>query len=299
MLYEQMKDYPHALLDIDKAIKTDESSMDGYAARAELYTKMKQYAKSIDEVNKQLKTHPRAGFLYAIRGYNFQEMKQPEKALKDFSAAIACTRRDLRSLTYRYTYYKQHKMNDKALQDLSQIIENVPETYIGKASLYKERIALYDLIGETGPGVLGVDLYKLAELEPKNTEARYRFAALCWRKEPTVALKELDEAMALAPKDAKFFALRGRLNAELTHFDKAMTDCNKAIELDANVPDGYAARALTNLGLFKYDDAVRDADKACGLVPLEPDAYYVKGMALEKLNSNPKAYEAFQTTMSL
>ena len=193
---------------------------------------MKQYTKSIDVVNKQLRTHPRAGYFYSIRGYNFQEMKQPDKALKDFTAAIACDPRDLRSLTYRYTYYKQHKQNDKALQDLSQIIQNVPEHYIGKASLYKERIGLYDTLGETAPDVLGVDLYKLSELEPKNTESRYRYAALCWRKEPTVALKELNEAMVLIPKDAKFYALRGRLNAELTHFDKAMEDSNKAIEID-------------------------------------------------------------------
>ena len=37
--YEQMKDYPHAMLDIEKATKTDESLMDGYAALAQLAPK--------------------------------------------------------------------------------------------------------------------------------------------------------------------------------------------------------------------------------------------------------------------
>ena len=68
-----------------------------------------------------------------------------------------------------------------------------------------------------------------------------------------------------------------KLGAELFYegrFDEAIEECNKAIELDPNLPDGYGIRAWIYNQMEQYDLAIPDFTKA-----LELDPSYVSDYA--------------------
>ena len=179
------------------------------------------------------------------------------------------------------------------------MIQYMPETYPGKAGLYKERIGLYEILGENDPSLIAVDWYKISELEPKNADAQYQYAVAGWRKAPQQALRKLNDAIFLSPKVAEYYALRGRLRAELNDCDRGMDDANKALELDPNLADGYSAKGQAELGLSKNDDAVKDIDKALSLDPKLVEPLYKKGLALENLHKSDAAIAAFEQFMAL
>jgi tetratricopeptide (TPR) repeat protein len=87
------------------------------------------------------------------------------------------------------------------------------------------------------------------------------------QQDPQQKLADLDEAIRLAPGDAKALRARAVLQADQGKLEPALADLDKAIELDPKHAPTYQLKAQALAMLHKYDEALLNVDKACELDP--------------------------------
>lgn len=292
-MYLELKKYPQALADVNRSIQSDPNIADRYATRASIYQAMKLYNKAIVDCTKFLATNPRAGQIYDARASAFLGLNQTDKAIADYSAAIACNNKDAFGLAMRARLYEKQKKYDLALADLSRVLNQMPDDNTGKSKYYEQRLRLYKLLNETNEDLISADLERIAALEPKNKDIRFRFATMAWRKQPEMAIRCMTEAIAIDPTNVQFLALLGRVQADTGKSKEALENLNKALTINANDADCLASRAQAYLGDYKFAEALADADKSIALNPSGVEVFYFKGQAEEGLRHSKAAVEAY------
>lgn len=101
------------------------------------------------------------------------------------------------------------------------------------------------------------------------------------------------------PPDFTFYQNRANANFVLGEYDAAITDYNKAIELNPKEPTIYFSRALAHFNNKNFASAIADFDKVIELDPAEASAYFKRGSALEKVGSFEKAVSDYQKAVEL
>jgi TonB family protein len=101
------------------------------------------------------------------------------------------------------------------------------------------------------------------------------------------------------PPDFAFYQNRANANFVMGEYDTAITDYNKAIELNPKEPAVYFSRGLAHFNKLSYTTAISDFDKVIELDPKEAMAYFKRGNALEKMGSFEKALVDYQKAVEL
>lgn len=91
------------------------------------------------------------------------------------------------------------------------------------------------------------------------------------------AIADLNEYIALRPKNPVAFAERGYAYRKLDRDSNALADYNRAIRLDAKYADAYLGRAWVKMKMEEYDAALKDLEKAVQIKPDFAEAYYWHG----------------------
>jgi Flp pilus assembly protein TadD len=79
------------------------------------------------------------------------------------------------------------------------------------------------------------------------------------------AIEDATRAIAIEPKDASAFNVRGAAYAATDKFNEAIADLNKAIELNPSLPNPYKHRGVAYLKAGNYALARADIEKALAL----------------------------------
>ncbi len=110
--------------------------------------------------------------------------------------------------------------------------------------------------------------------EPTATEALDPYSALlaearalAENDDLEAALAKINEAVNLAPNDARGYVQRGMVLGGLDKLDEAITDFNFAINYAPNDPTGYNARGITFTRKGQFEQAIRDFNKALEIKP--------------------------------
>jgi tetratricopeptide (TPR) repeat protein len=82
-----------------------------------------------------------------------------------------------------------------------------------------------------------------------------------------------EKAVALAPKDAYAYMLRGYFNDRVDRNDRALADLNQAIQLDPRSHYNFFFRGELYRKLGEYEKALSDYEAAAELQPFSADAY--------------------------
>lgn len=128
-------------------------------------------------------------------------------------------------------------------------------------------------------------------LEHPDLDVKWRSLALYRRgdayrllKQDEEALKDLNEALALAPNQThRLLASRGSTFRNLGRYEEALKDLSTAIELDPKYSWALVRRGWTYNSLQEYDKALVDFDSALGLNPKDVWALASKGNTYRSL----------------
>lgn len=130
--------------------------------------------------------------------------------------------------------------------------------------------------------------------------------ALCYaaKKETQQALTDFDKAMEIEPQRSNLYSMRGILFAlVLKDKQKAVADFDKAIELCTRSKDcddkDFTMRGNLNEELGDYDKAIADFTMVLKLKPLESAVYQRRGRIYLKKNEVNLAYADFDKAVSL
>ena len=105
------------------------------------------------------------------------------------------------------------------------------------------------------------------------------------------AITDLNKAIELDPEDISLYTERGRLYTLKGEYDAAITDLNKAIELDPEDAEAYKVRGIVYTFKGEYEAAMKDINKAIELDPEDAGAYKVRGIVYDKIEFTPPADE--------
>jgi len=114
-----------------------------------------------------------------------------------------------------------------------------------------------------------------------------------------VAISNFDKAIELDPDDADTYFNRGNAYDELGQSTKAFSDYNKAIQLNPRQPLAYYNRGTAYRDLEQYERALLDFTEAIKLNPKFAEAYLNRGIVYEHLGQPNKATADFSRAFEL
>jgi len=127
--------------------------------------------------------------------------------------------------------------------------------------------------------------------EPNNVQALY-FRSLCLRHtdQLELSLADLNKAISIVPNDADLFSERGVAHIHLKDPLSALSDMEKALELDTRAYR-YCTRAFVKNMLKDTEGAIADYEKAIELDPEDDVAHNNLSMLQESMGWKDKAKE--------
>lgn len=188
---------------------------------------------------------------------------------------------ELESDHYGILYMKKAGYDPQAAVELQEIflelskgqqagfVDGLFATHPPSAKRVRENSKLVNEIG--GGGYRGADVYKkktstLRKVQPAY-DAHDQAMKLASDGDMNGALKKVNEAINLLPREAMFYSLRGRIYQEQNKHDKASADFDKAVSL---YPEMFVYRlhnGLTALKLNNLDKARDNLTRANQVVP--------------------------------
>jgi lipoprotein NlpI len=100
------------------------------------------------------------------------------------------------------------------------------------------------------------------------------------KNDRTEALKLVEQAIAMDPKNSGAFALRADIRMAGRQFDKAVADYTKAIELNPQAAALYDVRGTAYFKLAKIAESLADYNKAIELEPKLGAGHWRRGLTL-------------------
>jgi Flp pilus assembly protein TadD len=107
------------------------------------------------------------------------------------------------------------------------------------------------------------------------------------------AVKALNKAIELNPKDSEIWNNRGIILFVLKRNKDAILSFEKATSLDPRNAEAWYNRGMVFCNLERYEDAVNSLEKALEIDPQSAIAWHNKGVAFKLLGRNAETRFAF------
>jgi tetratricopeptide (TPR) repeat protein len=234
---------------------------------------------------------------WAEKGVAFFGSREYEKAIAAFSTAIKLDPNDASSYFYRGSIYHVYlRMPDKAIADFDKAIPMTNKYIEMREDTIK---AAY----KDGPPRDKRFKEIMSENNDQIIGLKESLAGVhLWRGEAYFIKGHFDKAIAdfnktieLEPTNAEAYHHRGMVYVNKNQFDRAIADFNKAIEIDSNIANTYLQRGIAYGRLGQYDRGVADFNKALELEPTYATAYLFRGFHYDKLGYYQKAIKDWST----
>jgi tetratricopeptide (TPR) repeat protein len=117
------------------------------------------------------------------------------------------------------------------------------------------------------------------------------------------ALKLINKAIEMEPKDPRNYSIRGNVQVNLHNVKEAFADYDKSLRMDPKDPWLYLNRAIAFYTIQEPDQAIMDYDDALKLVPAGQDTIkYVltnnRGNAKSMMRDFKGAYEDYKSVLA-
>lgn len=113
------------------------------------------------------------------------------------------------------------------------------------------------------------------------------------------AIRDLDRAIELNPKDAGAYVVRGMIYNNLGDHRQAISDLDRGIELNPNDALAYGNRGIAYSKLAEHRRGIRDLDRAIQLNPKLAEAYVDRGVVFGKLGELHEAIGDYNKAIEL
>jgi tetratricopeptide (TPR) repeat protein/S1-C subfamily serine protease len=299
--YSALKDYPKAIADYDKAIAINPEDAQAYNNRGITYSDLKDYPKAIADYIKFIAINPEDAQAYYNRGALYFALKDYPNAIADYTKFIAINPKYADSYYDRGLTYNALKDYPKAIADYTKFIAIIPEyadVYINRGNTYAALKDYPKAIADYDKAIAIND--KAIAIIPEYADAYYdRGLAYYALKDYPKAITDYTKAIAINPEYAKAYSNRGLTYYALKDYPKAIADYDKAIAINPEYADAYNKRGNTYKDLKEYPKAIADYDKAIAINPEDALAYNNRGFTYDNLKNYPKAIADYTKAIAI
>jgi len=217
--------------------------------------------------------------IHAQLGEVYEQENEPEKAAEEYKQAAKLGGAQMPVLLKLADTYRKEGNEEKFIETAEQILaidSKHPDLHFELAVIYEQKANEKKEAESNLWFTKSVEkIHQAAMLAPNNAKYRLKLADLYAKQGKLKAIKEYDDAIALAPNSAEAYA--GRAAFML------------------NYKFGGAQRAL----LYSPEDILADLKKAIQLNPNLASAHYSFGIIYDRMGYINKAVSAFEITVKL
>jgi len=290
--YHEKGQTDRALIDLNEGLRRITGQKPRQASfllglRGNIWQAKGESAKALDDFNESLRLDPTNATTLAYRGVEKLRQDQVDAAMADFNAALRHDPKQVTAWVGRGRAWLDKQQEDLALADFTEAIRLNPKSstaYFGRASVRAGR-------GDKEKAL--EDYNKALNLDPHDELALYGRGEF-WldQDELDKAIADLTEAIRLQPKMAGAYYKRGRAWQRKRDCPKAIEDFTLGLALrpeGTHVQASLVNRAMCNVELGQYDKALNDCNRALQLDPKSAHAYGVRGHAWSQQRQYEKA----------
>ena len=293
--------------DINVLIKLSSDKKKYLRMRAEAWVRSQEPEKAEADYTELIGMEPKNSQWYRARGGFRLRISEYDKAIADFTEAIRIDPELTKSLgTFvdddgpptpidnplksRALAYQGKGDHDKALADYDQLVRDRPDlsdSYTSRASFY------WTIKKDYKKALLDYNTLIEKELyyESSQLALYHDIRARLWMnlEDNDKAMTELNKAIEIDPKFSSPYRLRGQVWSVKDEFQKALADFDKAIELEIDEIEVFVERGQTLFYLNEFERAIKDFDKALQENPKEKNVYNYRGISHYRLNHYEEA----------
>ncbi|WP_072924754.1 tetratricopeptide repeat-containing S1 family peptidase [Microcystis aeruginosa] len=254
--------------------------------------------------------------IWIERGGQLWRLRRHEEAIKAFDEAIKQNDPDNVYLAWYGKGLALFALDkyQPAMEALQQAINTLPKGEDLKkfhSSILQQQSVVYRSLGDfstsAGREREARENYEQAltvinqaiSLVPNNpNHYNEKYVVLSELKRYDEGLAAITQAIDLAPRAAWYYN-RGVLYYNQQKYDLALSDWNKAIELNPNFAGAYVNRGILYSDLQKYDLALSDYSKAIDINPNLAKAYYNRGNLYKDLQKYDLALADYDKAIEL
>ncbi|MCI4671508.1 MAG: tetratricopeptide repeat protein [Bacteroidia bacterium] len=231
--------------------------------------------------SREITSHPNWAEPYQLRGFAYYQLAKYGLALQDFHSALEQDPNYLLAAFNRGMTYLQLGQKDSALKDFEYILlrdNRHARSYfqIGYLNYLK------------GNFEMALDyFYKAIEVNPEYKSARhFRAACFFYMDKKEDAIRDYTYILYAHPEDEIALINRGLSQISMGEWENALTDIEKAIEIDSASSQAWYFKGLALLTGKKHDSAIDALSKAIRIDPSNAYFYLYRGFAKQKMGNN-------------
>lgn len=295
LAYFAKKDFDHALVDLNQAIKLQPNFAFAYFNRAAVYISQQNYNYALADLNQAIKIQPDFALAYLKRGGVYYISKGDfERALADLNQAIKL--QPISALLYgmRGEIYYDKGDYHRAITDYNQALKFQPNN----AETYSDRGLAYDKQEDYEHAI--DDYNQAIKLKPDYAGA-YNNRGISYKNkgEYEHSVADYNQAIKLKPDYALAYNNRGITYTKKGEYDRALADINQALKLNPNEAGFYDSRGDVYAGKGDNGRAIANYNQAIRLKSDADYAYYNRGIAYRNQGNKAQAIADFKKALKL
>lgn len=279
------EDYVLSIQYFNQVISAKPYLAEPYFFRAVAKINLDDYKGAEQDATLAIERNPFITDAYQVRGVARQNMRNFQGAIEDYDAGLNILPEDKVFLLNKAVCaeeLKQYDLADTTYKRLLQIDSRNERAYLGLAQLY-----LFQ-----GDSVKAVELIDKSLSLTKNNPSAWAMRAMLqmrFRKDYSLALADIEEAIKLDPKFAGYFINRAYMKYNLDDYFGAKSDYDYALALDPLSIEGHFNRGLLLAEVGDNNKAIEDFSYVLHRNGDNFMALYNRAMLYTKTGQNRKA----------
>jgi len=266
--------YSVAIERFDRAIALSPANPAFFIGRGRAKLESGELDGALEDFDQVDRLNPRSFLAQTGRAQAFARKRKREDALVAFEAAAKLYPRNAAACVGSGFIRLRERDYDKGVADFSEAIRIDPTCGIN----FMYRGVAYELKSEKV--LADADYAKMKRLRHAGTPDPLYARALAFGRlgMHERQLEDLNELVALNPRDAAALNNRCYVHAILGKFESALADCEEALRIAPDAAHTLDSRGFTHLRMGDLDGAVVDYDAALRINPRLAQALYGRGV---------------------
>ena len=305
-IHTDRKEFKLAIEDWNKIVEIEPDNAASYIGRAKLWLGQTEWDKAINDLTLAIQVDPKDAYCYRVRGHAWVSKHDYDKAIADYNEAIRLDPEDAEIYYDRAWVWQQKGDIARAIDDFAAAVELDPglerpqaEPGLPRADAADQKKEVDDFLRTLPLQHASTDIVPVGPA-PKNIEVGVVPASFDPVPAPpdngphvagdskgigtasgTEAPPPLsrDSFGIVEPQTARDFAIRAGDWLRVKMYDKAIADCNEAIDLGCRDPLARIYRGLAWREKKEYDKAIADYTDVIRLDPQNAFAYFARASA--------------------
>ena len=305
-IHTDRKEFNLAIDDWNKIVELEPDDTASYIGRAKFWLGRMEWDKAIGDLTLAIRVDPKDAYCYRVRAHAWVAKHDYDKGIADYSEAIRLDPQDAEFYYDRAWAWRQKGEIARAMDDFAAGVELDPELVwpwaefvAPQADTAEQKKAVDDFL-RTLPLQHATTDVGAKDLAPKNNEVGVvptsfdpipappnndqratvdaKGDSPASRAEAPAPLSR-DSFGIVEPQTSRDFATRAGDWLRVKMYDKAIADCDQAIDLGCRDPLARIYRGLAYREKKEYDKAIADYTEAIRLDPQNAFAYFARASA--------------------